>query len=39
MLNIEVAELMETEGKLMEFSQKVKHNIVLNAEEIGRASW
>jgi len=33
MLNIEVAELMETEGKLMEFSQKVKHNIVLNAEE------
>ena len=33
MLNIEVAELMETEGKLMEFSQKVKHNIVLSAEE------
>ena len=33
MLNIEVAELMETEGKLMEFSQKVKHNIALNAEE------
>jgi hypothetical protein len=33
MLNIEIAEIMETEGKLMEFSQKVKQNIALNAED------
>lgn len=33
MLNLEIAEIMETEGKLMEFSQKVKQNIALTTEE------